>query len=57
MRFAAKAAALSLWSAAHGVVSLHIAGHLPGEGEARRVFKRTMRGVVEGLLVRKHDAE
>jgi AcrR family transcriptional regulator len=50
-------AALSLWSAAHGVVSLHIAGHLPGEDEARRVFERTMRGVVEGLLVRKQDAE
>jgi AcrR family transcriptional regulator len=50
-------AALSLWSAAHGVVSLHIAGHLPDEAEARRVFERTMRGVVEGLLVRKQDAE
>jgi AcrR family transcriptional regulator len=50
-------AALSLWSAAHGVVSLRIAGHLPDEGEARRVFGRTMRGVVEGLLVREQDAQ
>ena len=49
-------AALSLWSAAHGVVSLRIAEHLPDEDEARRVFERTMRGVVEGLLVRKQDA-
>jgi AcrR family transcriptional regulator len=50
-------AALSLWSAAHGVVSLRIAGHLPDEDEARRVFERTMRGVVEGLLVRKQDVQ
>lgn len=50
-------AALSLWSAAHGVVSLRIAGHLPGEDEARRVFERTMRGVVEGLLVCDQDAQ
>jgi AcrR family transcriptional regulator len=48
-------AALSLWSAAHGVVSLRIAGHLADEGEARRVFEGTMRGVVEGLLVREQD--
>jgi len=48
-------AALSLWSAAHGVVSLRIAGHLPDEGEARRVFERTMRSVVEGLLVDEQD--
>ena len=50
-------AALSLWSAAHGVVSLRIAGHLPDEEEARRVFERTVRGVVERLLVREVDAE
>ncbi len=50
-------AALSLWSAAHGVASLRIAGHLPDEDEARRVFERTMRGVVEGLLVRKQDVQ
>ena len=49
-------AALALWSAAHGVVSLHLAGHLPDAGEARRVFERTMRGVVAGLLVREQDA-
>ena len=49
-------AALSLWSAAHGVVSLRIAGHLPDEGEARRVFEGTMRGAVESLLVRDKDA-
>ena len=49
-------AALSLWSAAHGVVSLYLAGHLPDEDEARRVFAATMRGVVESLLVRKQDA-
>lgn len=48
-------AALSLWSAAHGVVSLHIAGHLPDEDEARRVFAGTMRGVVESLLVGEQD--
>jgi AcrR family transcriptional regulator len=48
-------AALSLWSAAHGVVSLHLAGHLPDEGESRRVFVATMRSVVEGLLVREQD--
>ncbi len=48
-------AALSLWSAAHGVVSLRLAGHLPDEEEARRVFGRTMRGVVEGLLVGEQD--
>lgn len=48
-------AALSLWSAAHGVVSLHLAGHLPDEGEARRVFEGTMHSVVEGLLVRDQD--
>ena len=48
-------AALSLWSAAHGVVSLHLAGHLPEEAEARRVFGRAMSGVVEGLLVREQD--
>lgn len=45
-------AALSLWSAAHGVASLRIAGHLPDAEEARRVFARTIRGAVEGLLVR-----
>jgi hypothetical protein len=39
------------------VVSLRIAGHLPDEDEARRVFERTMRGVVEGLLVRKQDVQ
>ena len=49
-------AALTLWSAAHGVVSLRIAGHLPDEAEARRVFERTMRGAVEDLLVREQDA-
>jgi AcrR family transcriptional regulator len=49
-------AALSLWSAAHGVVSLYLVGHLPDEAEARRVFERTMRGVVGGLLVRNQDA-
>lgn len=48
-------AALSLWSAVHGVVSLRIAGHLPEEGEARRVFERTLRSVVEGLLVDEQD--
>jgi AcrR family transcriptional regulator len=48
-------AALSLWSAAHGVVSLHLAGHLSEEAEARRVFGRTMSGVVEGFLVREQD--
>lgn len=45
-------AALSLWSAAHGVASLRIVGHLPDAEEARRVFARTIRGAVEGLLVR-----
>jgi AcrR family transcriptional regulator len=45
-------AALSLWSAAHGVVSLYLAGHLPDKEEARRVFAATISGVVEGLLVR-----
>jgi len=48
-------AALSIWSAAHGVVSLHLAGHLPDEGETRRVFAATRRGVVESLLIRKRD--
>ena len=48
-------AALSLWSTAHGVVSLRIAGHLPDEAEARRVFAVAMRGAVEGLLVRGQD--
>lgn len=48
-------AALSLWSTAHGVVSLRITGHLPDEAEARRVFTTAMRGAVEGLLVRGQD--
>lgn len=50
-------AALSLWSAAHGVASLRIAGHLPDEAEARRVLGRTMRGVVESLLVDEQDVQ
>ena len=50
-------ASLSLWSAAHGAASLRLAGHLPDEGEARRVFERTMRGVVEGLLMRNQDVQ
>jgi AcrR family transcriptional regulator len=50
-------AALSLWSAAHGVASLHLTGHLPDEEEARRVFAATVRGVVESLLVRKRDVQ
>jgi hypothetical protein len=37
------------------VVSLRLAGHLPDEAEARRVFATTMRGVVESLLVREQD--
>ncbi len=50
-------AALLIWSAAHGAVSLHLTGHLPDEGEARRVFEATRRGVVESLLVRKRDGQ
>lgn len=50
-------ATLSLWSAAHGAVSLHLAGHLPEEGEARRVFAATRRGVLERLLARKRDVQ
>lgn len=49
-------AVLSLWSAAHGAVSLHLSGNLPDEAEARCVFEMTRGSVLESLLVRKRDA-
>ena len=42
--------AAALWSAAHGVVSLHLAGHFPGREGARRIFDLTARAVVGGLV-------
>jgi AcrR family transcriptional regulator len=42
-------AALTLWSAVHGVASLHVAGHLPDLAEARRILERTIRAVIGDL--------
>ena len=46
--------ASSLWSVAHGAVSLHLLGRFGGREEARRVFGLAMRAAVGGLL---RDAE
>ena len=45
-----RGAALSLWSAVHGVASLHLAGRFSGEREAREVFGRSVRSAVGGLV-------
>ena len=47
--------ALSLWSAVHGVASLHLAGRFSGEGEAREVFGRTVRAAVRGIMFEATD--
>lgn len=44
-------AAVALWSAVHGVASLHVAGHLPDLAEARRILERTIRAVIRDLAV------
>lgn len=47
----AREVASSLWSAAHGVVSLHLVGRFPKREEARRVFELTTRAAIGGLLL------
>jgi AcrR family transcriptional regulator len=44
-------AALTLWSAVHGVASLHVAGHLPDLAEARGILERTIRAVIGDLTL------
>ena len=46
----AREVASSLWSAVHGVVSLHLLGRFARREEARRVFELTTRAAIGGLL-------
>ena len=42
----------SIWSAVHGVVTLHLAGKLAGDGEFQTVLAETMRAITSAYRVR-----
>ena len=42
--------AKSLWTALHGVISLYFLGHIRAEDEAKEVFERNLRAVINSFL-------
>lgn len=40
----------ALWAALHGVVSLHLLGHLASQEEAQAVFERTVEAMIASLV-------